>query len=195
MLARRNLQPTSGKSWFTTRGSSRACRCPPSPAASARITARSCRCWMRRFASSITRSPSAGETIRACTGCVRSPASAPSSPRCWSSNWATSPALLTQTDGQLHRPDAASPRQCGSHPDGPYHQGGQPAPPLGPGPRRHAGRPPARAVADVVPRREARRGRNVARVALARRLAELVYHVWKQECDYFTAIHHGVVRG
>jgi transposase len=36
-----------------------------------------------------------------------------------------------------------------------------------------------------------RRGRNVARVALARRLAELVYHVWKQECDYFT----GVVRG
>jgi hypothetical protein len=39
------------------------------------------------------------------------------------------------------------------------------------------------------------RGRNVARVALARRLAELVYHVWKQECDDFTVIHHGVVRG
>jgi transposase len=32
---------------------------------------------MRRFGSSITRSPSAGETIRACTGCVRFPASAP----------------------------------------------------------------------------------------------------------------------
>jgi hypothetical protein len=32
-------------------------------------------------------------------------------------------------------------------------------------------------------------------VALARRLAEIVYHVWKQECDYFTVIHHGVVRG
>jgi hypothetical protein len=40
-----------------------------------------------------------------------------------------------------------------------------------------------------------RRGRNLARVALARRLAEIVYHVWKQECDYFTVIHHGVVRG
>jgi transposase len=40
-----------------------------------------------------------------------------------------------------------------------------------------------------------RRGRNVARVALARRLVEIVYHVWKQECDYFTVIRHGVVRG
>jgi hypothetical protein len=40
-----------------------------------------------------------------------------------------------------------------------------------------------------------RRGWNLARVALARRLAEIVYHVWKQECDYFTVIHHGVVRG
>ena len=40
-----------------------------------------------------------------------------------------------------------------------------------------------------------RRGRNVARVAVARRLAEIVYHVWKQECDYFTVVRHGVVRG
>jgi hypothetical protein len=24
---------------------------------------------------------------------------------------------------------------------------------------------------------------------------EIVYHVWKQECDYFTVIRHGVVRG
>lgn len=40
-----------------------------------------------------------------------------------------------------------------------------------------------------------RRGRNVARVALARRLAEIVYHVWQQECDYFTVVRHGVVRG
>ena len=40
-----------------------------------------------------------------------------------------------------------------------------------------------------------RRGRNVARVALARRLAEIVYHVWKHECDYFTVVRHGVVRG
>jgi transposase len=40
-----------------------------------------------------------------------------------------------------------------------------------------------------------RRGRNLARVALARRLAEIVYHVWKQECDYFTVVRHGVVRG
>jgi transposase len=40
-----------------------------------------------------------------------------------------------------------------------------------------------------------RRGRNVARVAGARRLVEIVYPVWKQECDYFTVIPHGVVRG
>jgi transposase len=40
-----------------------------------------------------------------------------------------------------------------------------------------------------------RRGRNVARVAVARRLVEIVYHVWKHECDYFTVIRHGVVRG
>ena len=36
-----------------------------------------------------------------------------------------------------------------------------------------------------------RRGRNVARVALARRLAEIVYHVWKHECDYFTVLRRG----
>ena len=40
-----------------------------------------------------------------------------------------------------------------------------------------------------------RRGKKVARVALARRLAEIVFHVWKQECDYFTVVRRGVVRG
>jgi hypothetical protein len=40
-----------------------------------------------------------------------------------------------------------------------------------------------------------RRGKKVARVALARRLAEIVFHVWKHECDYFTVVRHGVVRG
>jgi transposase len=40
-----------------------------------------------------------------------------------------------------------------------------------------------------------RRGKKVARVALARRLAEIVFHVWTQECDYFTVVRHGVVRG
>jgi transposase len=40
-----------------------------------------------------------------------------------------------------------------------------------------------------------RRGKRVARVALARRLAEIVFHVWKHECDYFTVVRHGVVRG
>jgi transposase len=40
-----------------------------------------------------------------------------------------------------------------------------------------------------------RRGKQVARVALARRLAEIVFHVWRQECDYFTVVRHGVVRG
>jgi transposase len=40
-----------------------------------------------------------------------------------------------------------------------------------------------------------RRGKKVARVALARRLAEIVFHVWQQECDYFTVVRRGVVRG
>jgi transposase len=40
-----------------------------------------------------------------------------------------------------------------------------------------------------------RRGKKVARVALARRLAEIVFHVWKEECDYFTVVRRGVVRG
>ena len=40
-----------------------------------------------------------------------------------------------------------------------------------------------------------RQGTKIARVALARRLAEIVYHVWKQELDYFVVRRHGVVRG
>ncbi len=40
-----------------------------------------------------------------------------------------------------------------------------------------------------------RRGKKVARGAVARRLAEIIFHVWQQECDYFTVVRHGVVRG
>ena len=40
-----------------------------------------------------------------------------------------------------------------------------------------------------------RKGTKIARVALARRLAELVYHVWKDDCDYFAVLRRGVVRG
>jgi transposase len=40
-----------------------------------------------------------------------------------------------------------------------------------------------------------RRGKHVARVALARRLAEIVFHVWNEECDYFAVVRHGVVQG
>jgi len=29
----------------------------------------------------------------------------------------------------------------------------------------------------------------------ARRLAEIVFHVWQQECDYFTVVRRDVVRG
>jgi hypothetical protein len=32
-------------------------------------------------------------------------------------------------------------------------------------------------------------------VALARRLVEIVYHVWKHDCDYFTVLRRGAVRG
>ncbi len=38
-------------------------------------------------------------------------------------------------------------------------------------------------------------GKKVARVALARRLAEIVYHLWKEELDYFTVLRRGGVRG
>jgi transposase len=40
-----------------------------------------------------------------------------------------------------------------------------------------------------------RKGKKLARVALARRLAEIVYHVWKEELDYFVVLRRGVVRG
>lgn len=40
-----------------------------------------------------------------------------------------------------------------------------------------------------------RRGQKTARVALARRLAELVYHCWKDEVDYWSILRRGVVRG
>jgi transposase len=55
---------------------------------------------------------------------------------------------------------------------------------------RHPG--PLRAWFHAVKKR---RGKKVARVALARRLAEIVYHVWKHTCDYFTVVRRGVVRG
>jgi hypothetical protein len=32
-------------------------------------------------------------------------------------------------------------------------------------------------------------------VALARRLSEIVYHIWKDNCDYFTILRRGAVRG
>ncbi len=40
-----------------------------------------------------------------------------------------------------------------------------------------------------------RKGKKVARVALARRLAEMVYQVWKEECDYFTILRRSAVQG
>lgn len=40
-----------------------------------------------------------------------------------------------------------------------------------------------------------RKGKKIARVALARRLAEIVYHVWKTETDYLTMLRPGAVQG
>jgi transposase len=42
---------------------------------------------------------------------------------------------------------------------------------------------------------QSRTGKKRARVALARRLAELVYHCWKDEVDYWTILRRGAVRG
>jgi transposase len=55
---------------------------------------------------------------------------------------------------------------------------------------RHPG--PLRAWFGAV---QKRRGRKIARVAVARRLATIVFHVWKQECDYFTVVRPGVCAG
>lgn len=40
-----------------------------------------------------------------------------------------------------------------------------------------------------------RKGTKTARVALARRLAEMVYQVWKGECDYFAIMRRSAVQG
>ena len=40
-----------------------------------------------------------------------------------------------------------------------------------------------------------RKGKKIARVALARRLAEIVYHVWKDHGEYWTVLRRDVVRG
>lgn len=51
---------------------------------------------------------------------------------------------------------------------------------------------PLRAWVRVI---QQRKGTKVARVALARRLAEIVYQVWKGECDYFAILRRSAVRG
>jgi transposase len=40
-----------------------------------------------------------------------------------------------------------------------------------------------------------RKGKKIARVALARRLAKIVYHVWKDHGEYWTVLRRDVVRG
>ena len=40
-----------------------------------------------------------------------------------------------------------------------------------------------------------RKGAKVARVALARRLAEIIYQVWKEETDFLAVLRRGGVRG
>jgi hypothetical protein len=40
-----------------------------------------------------------------------------------------------------------------------------------------------------------RQGKKIARVAPARRLAEIVYHIWKEDLDYFVGLRRGVGRG
>jgi transposase len=150
---------------------------------------------MRTSASWIARSPSGGATIRACGGCARFPASGPSfatvrvlelgdiarfahakhvasyvglTPRVRASGDRIRSGCITKEGNRLLRwVLVLAATQAVRRP----------------GPLRawfHAVKP--------------RRGRNVARVALARRLVEIVYHVWKQECDDFTVIRHGVVR-
>jgi len=41
--------------------------------------------------------------------------------------------------------------------------------------------------------RQERKGKHVARVALARRLAEIVYHIWKTETDYWSLLRRSAV--
>ena len=51
---------------------------------------------------------------------------------------------------------------------------------------------PLRAWARLV---QGRKGAKVARVALARRLAEIIYQVWKEEADFLAVLRRGGVRG
>jgi hypothetical protein len=92
MLARRNLQPTSGKSWFTTRGQREFERLPL-PTIPSRL--REDYCALLPMLDAQIRQLDHEITHPRVQRCVRFPASALSSPRCSSSNWATSPALLT----------------------------------------------------------------------------------------------------
>src|SRR5262249_52360204 len=64
MLARRNLQPTSGQSWLT--GSCIGCPCRRPRARSARTARRCCRCSMRRSAALMPNCSRAGARIPAC---------------------------------------------------------------------------------------------------------------------------------
>jgi hypothetical protein len=94
---------------------------------------------------------------------------------------------------QLRGPDSPRPSQRQSCAEGPHQQRGQSHPPLG-SRRRHASRAPAWSIASVVPGRPATEGLKIARVAFARRLAEIVYQLWKQEIDFVTLV-RGRVRG
>ena len=59
-------------------------------------------------------------------------------------------------------------------------------------PRRPAGRAHSGPGSRLVQRRK---GAKVARVALARRLAEIIAQVWKEETDFFAVLRRGGVRG
>ena len=198
MLARRNLQPTSGKSWLTQRGQ-RELQQLPLTAAPSRIR-EDCAALLptldaqiRRFDADLVRRWGRDPRVQRLTTIPRiGPFIA---------------IVLVLELGDIHR--FASAKHVASYVG------------LTPRVRGSAGRVRAghitkegnrllrwvlvlaatQAVRRPGPLRswfhavKKRRGKKVARVALARRLAEIVFHVWKHECDYFTVVRRGVVRG
>src|SRR5262245_25387858 len=60
--------------------------------------------------------------------------------------------------------------------------------------RRRRLSPTAPHEQETVARTVTRGQSRAMRVALARRLAEIVYHMWKDECDYFAVLRRGVAR-
>ena len=157
MLARRNLQPTSGKSWLTQRGQ-RELQQLPLPEAPSRIR-EDCAALLptldaqirRLDVDLVTRWGQDPRVQRLMTipgiGSLHRDRARPRAR-------GHPPVRDRQAGRQLRRLDAPGARQCRAGARRPHHEGRQPPPALGVGARGDAGREAARSAAGVVSRGE-----------------------------------------